>query len=36
LSKSIIIFMENPVAFLHIAGRFNREIWRYLRYFVNH
>ncbi|MEA5577798.1 hypothetical protein [Anabaena sp. UHCC 0451] len=35
LGKSIISVMENPVAFLHITGRFNREIWRYLRYFVN-
>jgi glycosyltransferase involved in cell wall biosynthesis len=35
LGKSIISFMENPVAFLHITGRFNREIWRYFRYLVN-
>ncbi|MEA5583193.1 glycosyltransferase family 2 protein [Nodularia harveyana UHCC-0300] len=32
--KSIITALENPLAFLHIMGRFNREVWRYFRYFI--
>ncbi len=35
LGKSIIIALENPLAFVHIMGRFNRELWRYFCYFIN-
>ncbi|MBC1194005.1 glycosyltransferase [Microcystis aeruginosa BLCCF158] len=35
LGKSMITMIENPLGFFHITGRFNREIWRYLRHLVN-
>jgi glycosyltransferase involved in cell wall biosynthesis len=36
LCQSMITMIKNPVVFFHIIGRFNQEICRYLRYFINY